>query len=139
MRKFEFLDIATADVCFKAYGKTLEELFENIAFAINEIMIKGKIDPVEEREANIKANDLKSLVFEWINELLFFIDTEALFFSKFDIKVDEKNFTLIGKCFGEHFNEEKHEIVGEVKAPTYHKMEVKKEDDLWVAQVIVDI
>jgi len=139
MKKFEFLDIATADVCFRAYGKTLSELFENIALAINEIMIKGKIDAVEEREIKIKANDLKSLVFEWINELLFYIDTEALFFSKFELKIDEKTFSIEGKCWGEHFNEDKHEIVGEVKAPTYHKMEVKKENDMWVAQVIVDI
>lgn len=139
MKKFEFLDIATADVCFKAYGRTLEELFENIARAINEIIIKGSIEPVEEREIEIKATDLKSLVFEWINELLFFIDTESLFFSKFELHINEKNFTLKGKCFGEKFNEEKHEIVGEVKAPTYHKMKIEKKENLWIAQVIVDV
>ncbi len=139
MKKFEFLDITTADVCFKAYGKTLEELLESVALAINKIMLNGKIEPIEEREINVKANDLKSLIFEWINELLFFIDTESLFLSKFNIKVDEKNFTVSGKAYGESFNEDKHEILTEVKAPTYHKMEVKRENGIWTAQVIVDI
>ena len=138
MKKFEFLDLTTSDVCFKAYGKTLEELFENIAHAVNKIMIEGTIEPIEEREINVKGSDLKSLIFEWINELLFFIDTESLFFSKFDIKVDEKNFTISGKAWGERFDEKKHEAVGEVKAPTYHNMKVEK-NSLWSAQVIVDI
>ena len=48
MKQYEFLE-HTADVKFRAYGKTLEEAFSNAALATSAVMtdvkkIKGKIE-----------------------------------------------------------------------------------------------
>jgi len=140
MKKFEFLDITTADTAFAAYGKDLNELFVNAALAMFEIMIRTEqIKPEIEKKVEIETKDLKSLLFEWLNELLFFFGSENLAFSKFDVKIDEKKLKLKARCFGENIKPEKHEIKTEVKACTYHRMEINKDNDKWRAQVIVDI
>jgi len=140
MKKFEFLDITTADAAFAAYGKDLNELFANAALAMFEIMVNIKqIKPKIKKEIKIEAEDLHSLLFEWLNKLLIFYGSENLAFSKFDIKIDKKNFKLSAKCFGESINAKMHETKTEVKACTYHRMEIKKVDDKWRAQVILDI
>lgn len=139
MKKFEFLDITTADVGFAAYGKNLNELFANSALAMFEVMISTKqIKPKIERKIKVKGNDLQSLMFSWLNELLVFVDAENLAFSEFDVKIDEKKLTLKAVCKGEEIDKEKHEIRTNVKAATYHKMEIKKNKE-WKSQVIVDI
>jgi SHS2 domain-containing protein len=139
MKKFEFLDITTSDVAFEAYGKDLNELFKNSALAMFEVIVNTKqIEPKVERKVSLEGNDLQSLMFNWLNELLIFVDSENLAFSQFDVKVDEKNLKLEAVCKGEEINREKHETRTHVKACTYHKMEIKK-NKIWKARVILDI
>jgi SHS2 domain-containing protein len=137
--KFKFLDITTADVAFEAYGKDLNELFANAALAMFEVMINTKqIKPKVERKVKIEGNDLQSLMFNWLNELLVFVDSENLAFSEFEVKVDEEKLKLEAICKGEEMNKEKHETRTHVKACTYHQMEIKK-NKIWRAKVILDI
>jgi SHS2 domain-containing protein len=137
--KFKFLDITTADVAFEAYGKDLNELFANAALAMFEVMINTKqIKPEVERKVKIEGNDLQSLMFNWLNELLVFVDSENLAFSEFEVKVDEEKLKLEAICKGEEMNKEKHETRTHVKACTYHQMEIKK-NKIWKAKVILDI
>lgn len=136
---FKFLDITTSDVAFEAYGKELNELFANSALAMFEVMVNTKqIKPQIEKNVKIQSRDLEGLLFEWLNELLVFYGAENLAFSKFELKIDEENFKLEGKCLGEEINPEKHETKTEVKAATYHKMEIEK-NEIWKARVILDI
>ncbi len=140
MKKFEFLDFATADVCFRAYGATLDELFANAALAMFEVMVETKnVEPKIVREIEVKGEDLQSLMFCWLNELLFYVDSEGLVFAKFDVKVDETQMELRAKIFGEPIDAEKHKPKIDVKACTYHKMGVEKHAGKWMAQVIVDV
>lgn len=139
MKKFEFVDITTADIAFIAYGKDLNELFANAALAMFEVMINTKkVKPTLKREVKVDGDDLESLMFNWLNNLLVYVDGDNLAFSKFDVKIDEKKFNLDATCYGEEINNKKHETRTEVKAATYHKLEVKKEE-FWQARVIVDI
>ena len=140
MKKFEFVDITTADVAFRAYGKDLNELFENSALAMFEVMINTKqVKPKIKRKIEVKGNDLQSLMFSWLNELLVFVDSEGLVFSDFKVEVREKDFILNAVCKGEKIDPKKHETRTAVKAATYHQMEIKKVNNKWQAQVILDI
>jgi len=140
MRKFEFIDITTSDVAFLAYGKNLNELFANSALAMFEVMINTKqIKPKIERRVGVKGNDLESLMFNWLNELLVYVDGENLVFSEFEVKVDGQKFELEANCRGEVINTKKHETRTHVKACTYHKMKIEKINGKWRAQVILDI
>lgn len=140
MKKFEFVDITTADVAFVAYGKDLNELFENAALAMFEVMINTKqVKSVVKKEVSVDGTDVQSLLFNWLNELLVFVDGENLAFSEFDVKIDEKNLKLKAVCWGERIDREKHETRTEVKSCTYHQMKIEKTKTMWKAQVILDI
>ncbi len=139
MKKYEFIDITTADVAFIAYGKNLDELFANSALAMFEVMIDTKqIERKLKRKIKVSGNDIQALMFAWLNELLFFVDSENLAFSEFNVKVNEKDMQLEAECFGEIIDKNRHETGTCVKSCTYHKMEIKK-NGIWKAQIILDI
>ncbi|MCY0883658.1 MULTISPECIES: archease [Acidianus] len=139
MKKFEFFD-NTADVGIKAYGRTLEEAFENSALAVFEVMTDtSKVDPVEERKVTIDGIDLENLLYRWIEALLVYYDSELMLFSKFKVKIDQDNMRLEGEAWGEKFNEEKHERRTLVKAMTYSLMSINKVGDMYEITFVVDI
>jgi len=138
-RKFEFLDITTADIAFAAYGHDLKELFVNSATALFEVMTDtSKINPDIKKKVDVKGHDMKSLMFNWLSELIFLSSSEHMIFSKFNLDLDEKELKIRAKCYGESIDTDRHEMRTEVKAATYHKMEIKKNGE-WKAQVIVDV
>ncbi|MGC8940455.1 MAG: archease [Candidatus Nanoarchaeia archaeon] len=78
--------MTTADVAFEAYGKDLNELFANSALAMFEAIVNTKqIKPKEEKEVKAEGEDLQSLMFNWLNSLLVFVDSENLAFSEFEV------------------------------------------------------
>ncbi|MGB9936785.1 MAG: archease [Methanobacterium sp.] len=139
-KKFEFFEV-TADVGYKAYGKTLEEAFENAALAMFEVMTDAlKIEPKIERKIEVESEDECALLYDWLSEFLVMLDVDYLVFSKFEVKIEKKEdgFSLKGTAWGEEFNPEIHESRAEVKAVTYHLMDVKQDNGVMV-QVILDI
>ncbi len=139
-KKFEALDITSADVAFVAYGKSLNELFANAALAMFDVMINtSQVREKREISVSLSGIDLNSMMFNWLNKLLLFVDSESLAFSRFEVSIDQKKMNLTATCFGEKISE-KHETRTEVKAATYHKMSIKKSSNgIWKARVILDI
>jgi SHS2 domain-containing protein len=141
MQKFKFLDnIAIADAAFVAYGKTLEELFESCALATFEVMVETKgVKPEQKEEIMIKDQNLDDLLFDFISELIYLKDVRKIFFSKFDLLIRKyKDYKLTGTVWGEKIDYKKQEIKRDVKAITYHLLEIKKTGNSWKAQVILD-
>ena len=139
-KKFEFFEV-TADVGIRSYGKTLEEAFENAALAMFEVITDtSKIEPKIERKIEVESEDECALLYDWLSEFLVMLDVDYLVFSKFEVKIEKKEegFSLKGTAWGEEFNREIHESRAEVKAVTYHLMDVKKENGV-IVQVILDI
>ncbi len=136
---FEFFE-HTADVGIRAYGDTLEEAFEEAARGVFEVMTDtSKVEPIYCVDINVFGYDLENLLYKWIEELLYYYDSELLLFSKFDIKIDEENVTLTGRACGEKFDPNKHEKRTVVKAMTYHMMEIRKTEKGYEVQFVVDI
>jgi SHS2 domain-containing protein len=141
MAGFRFLE-HVSDVYIEAVGETLEEAFNQAACAVFETMTDlASIESKEKRAVNIKAEDLESLLFEWINWFLYLLDVDQLLFSKFEIKIRKVKggYSLIGDCWGEEFNPEKHPSKTEIKAPTYSLMEIIQEPSLVTLRFVVDI
>jgi SHS2 domain-containing protein len=139
-KKFEFFDV-TADAGIKAYGKTLEEAFENAALAMFEVITNtNTINPEIKKEIQVESEDEYALLYDWLSEFLVILDSEFIVFSKFDVKIKKngEEYVLNGTAWGEEFNPKKHESKAEVKAVTYHLMNIKKNDS-YMVQLIVDI
>lgn len=138
MKKFEFFE-HTADVGIKAYGRTLEEAFENAALAVFEIMTDtSKVRPIESREVEVEGIDLENLLYRWLESLLVFYDSELLVFSKFKVNIDLQNLKLSGIAWGERFRED-FERRTLVKAITYSLMSINKTQEGYVITFVVDI
>ena len=128
-----------SDVGFEVYGDTLEELFANAAIAMYSIMTDvDEIEGEEEREIAINSEDLYSLMFDWLDELIFLFDSESLVMRSFDIAIDESNFSIQGTCKGGKFDPSTHESGIIIKAVTYNMMQIKK-NDVWSARVVLDV
>jgi SHS2 domain-containing protein len=136
MKEYEFLE-HTADVKFRAFGKNLEEVFENSAKALVKTICEEKINKKRIRKMELGAKDLEGLLYEFLEEILFLIETKGIIFAGVKrIKIDKK-FRLIGEFY---FDEnENYEIHLDVKAITYNEMFVKKEKGKWISQVVLDV
>lgn len=139
MKKYEILDDITADIGFIVYGKSLNELFENAAIAMFEVMIDiNSVEKSIEKIIEIESDSLESLMYKWLNELLYFVDSENLAFSEFKVDLNEEKLSLKAKCKGEKIDRYKHKIGTLVKACTYHQLKIWKEN-VWKAKIILDI
>lgn len=131
-----------ADIAFEASGNTLEELFESAceAMAACQVRKPQNIEPREEKEFELEADNEELLLHMFLEEIVFLRDTEGQVFSgcKADITRGKKMF-LHAVVYGESIDNEKHEPTAEIKAVTYHKYEVKKNKEGWVATVILDV
>lgn len=140
--KFKFLE-HRADVYIAAYGKTLEEAFENAALATFETMTETrKVKPKLEETVEVEGFDEKALLYNWLETLLVKFDTTEMLYSKFEIepiKRTEKGFRLKAKIQGETFNPEKHPQKVGVKAVTYHRMEITKKPNKTTVKLILDV
>jgi SHS2 domain-containing protein len=139
--RYEYID-HTADVLFKAYAESLEELFSQCALALENTQVDvNKIESKKEILITGTHKKIDGLLFDFLDDLLFYKDAELLIFNKYDIKISEKEdgFHLECKAFGEILNFDKHDPKVDVKAITMHMFEVVKVDDGWMAQVLVDI
>ncbi len=140
MKKFEYFDV-TADIGFYAFGKNLNEAFENAGLAIfNIISNTDNINPQKSIEFEITSEDEVSLLYDYLEELLFYHEVEFMLFSEFIIEIEktDDDYHLKAIIKGEDINWDKHERDCEIKAITFHQMEVNMYDDVWL-KAIVDL
>ena len=130
---------AFGDYEFEAEAESLENLFSVCGLATFEAMtdVSG-VEIVEERYFDISAESLEELLYLFLAELIYIKDTENIFFSRFEIMITDK-FKLKCKALGECINQKKHTLKTDVKAATYHKLEVFQKDDGYGAHVILDL
>jgi SHS2 domain-containing protein len=135
--KFEIID-HTADIGLIIHGDSLKELFVNAAAGMFSLITDtDKIKPAVKREVELSAGDMESLLVDWLNELLYLLDIDHLVFGRFEISGLADN-SIKAVCYGEKING-KHEIKREVKAATYHMLNLTKEGTGYKARVIFDI
>lgn len=141
-KQYEYLE-HTADIKFQAYGKTLEEVFENAALAMFNVIINTeKVAGETAREIFLKSPDLESLLVDWLSELLYIFEVDEIVFRKFrveEIKEEEGEYSITGQALGEKYYPESHPFETEIKAVTYNQLEIVKTVDGWKAQIVVDI
>lgn len=138
---YTFLD-HTADVLFQAQAPTLNQLFEQCALAVEETQVEiQKLEPKKTVTFSLEAKNVESLLFQFLDELLFYKDAEQVLFSQFQVRIKENagKFLLTCRAQGELLDVQKHQPKVDVKAITMHLFEVEKISRGWKAQVLIDI
>ena len=141
-KRFEFLE-HTADVYVVAYGKTLEDAFENAALATFETMTDTKkIESKVEDDIEVEGHDEQALLYNWLEELIIQFEITENLYSRFEISSIRKGpngLKLKAKVWGEPFNPNKHPQKVGIKAVTYHQMEILKKPNAVTVKFILDI
>jgi len=139
MKNFEFIE-HTADIKFKAFGKTLNGAFENSAAAVSNVISRGKkVKTGKRKKISVKGKDNEALLYNLIEEILYLLEVENFITAKAKVKVagNGKELGLNAELFGDDVKNYKD--LDHVKSPTYHEMYVKKTKSGWETQVVVDV
>jgi SHS2 domain-containing protein len=141
---YEFLeDIATADIAFRATGKDLQEVFKAAGDATINTMIEDldSIEPKETRTFSLENDELDLLLFNFLQELVYYKDSELLLLRASQIEFEEKDgkYQLSAVVQGETLDRDRHQQRVDVKAVTLHLFQLEKSNDGWTAMVILDI
>ncbi|MFC1709452.1 archease [Candidatus Omnitrophota bacterium] len=136
-KPFEVIE-HTADVGLSIYGKDLAALFENAAKGLFSFITDlGKVDADTEIKVNLSESNREELLVSWLNELIFEFSAHYFISKEFKIENITDNEIIAGVC-GEKIDLSKHKILSEIKAATYHELEVREVEGGLQARVIFD-
>jgi len=129
----------TADLGVEIYGINERELFCNAAFAIFDIMTDvNLVRAKKEKRIFVEGGDLEELLVNFLREILYIYNGEGLLLKECAI-FEMDNVHIKGTVRGEPFSQERHDINIEIKAVTYHSVEIKKTSERWIGRVIFDV
>jgi SHS2 domain-containing protein len=136
-------DVGTADIAFEATGRDLPELFTAAAHATMNVMIDNldAIEPRETRQIELSNDNVEMLLFDFLQELIYFKDARRLLLRAGKAQIDQRGdqFFLKAKVAGEQLDDTRHQQRADVKAVTLHGFSVLKYDRGWKAKVLLDI
>ena len=135
---FEVLE-HPADIGFRTWAATLDELFANAAIAL--LSIAGDPSAAQPRNRypmEVESPDLESLLVDWLNEVLYWWDGRRIAFHSFQVTVQDRN-RVRAEGLGEPQDRARHAVKLVVKAVTYHQLRVEHCEGRWVAEVYLDI
>lgn len=138
MKRYETFD-HTSDVGIRVFGATEKEIFANAAYALFDLLTDmTSIRVCQSREIAVEGLDREDLLVRWLSELLFLCEGEGHLFREFSI-LSLTSTSLKAVAQGEIFDPARHEFKTEIKAVTYHQVEVAQREGMWVGKVIFDI
>lgn len=139
MRNFYKLIPHTADLGIEVWADNLEELYLNSALALFDLIAGlNNIQKKEQLDVSAEGVDKEDLLISFLNELIFLFATKKYLFSDFQLK--ELTDTRIEvRAYGELFDSQKHEIIHEIKAATYHDLHIEKKNSHYSTRIIFDV
>lgn len=132
----------TADIGFEVRASSLDRLFRLAARGLLEALgvEAGEGRPVEGEPLELRRPDLERLLVSWLRELLHRSASEG--------QVPEVEEVRVTEAAGEEgaaleariaWRRASSEPVREIKGVTYHGLQVRQEDGVWHAQVVLDV
>lgn len=137
-------DVALADAAFEATGDSPSELCLAAAQAVIDTMVDPQtVRPTWSKTVTLRNADFSELLFDWLTELVYLKDAEAIAFHKVAPTVTEgcdgAEWNLTATVTGAPCNPEEQELRADVKAVTKHLYEVHQDRNGWFARVVLDI
>jgi SHS2 domain-containing protein len=141
---YQFLDeVAIADVEFRAWGQDLAEAFISAADATMNVMIEDldSIEPREHRSLVLENEALDMLLFDFLQELIYYKDSEQLLLRAAKVEICEEKdiYYLRADAVGERLDSQRHQQGIDVKAVTLHRFSLEHDKNGWTINVLLDI
>lgn len=138
---FKYFD-TTADIGIEVQAENISKAYTDCGLAtLNLITDIEKIRPQISKKIHMESEDEYGLLYDWITELLVLLDSENYMTSRYDIAITQKDdiFILDGIIMGDIYNTDIYNYKTEVKAITYHKMEIENKNGVYFIRFIVDL
>ena len=129
----------TADLGIHVFGTDPVELFANAAFATFDMLTEiDSLKSLKTTNLRVTGDDWSDLMVNWLRELLYLWNGKELLVKKAQIlALSEKE--LSANVELDPFDPDRHEIKIEIKAVTYHQIQVSEGPKGWEAKIIFDI
>jgi len=129
----------TADLRIRVSGTNLADLFENAGLALSDLItVPDRLEPREVVEVTVSGDDPADLMVNFLRELLYLWTGDEKLVKLIDI-VKISDCAVSALVSTDSYAPERHEIFNEIKAVTYHQIEVGRVADGWQAMVVFDI
>jgi protein archease len=130
---YKFLD-HTTDAFIEVHAKDFKEAFLIAAYAAIEITIdKDKVQEKEHKEFTAQGKDLQYLLYSWLEEIIFVLITDGFAIRRIELEINEnQGYKIWAKAYGEPLEFLKHNFKIEIKAPTFHDMEIRKNGQVYM-------
>jgi SHS2 domain-containing protein len=138
----EYVEIEhTADVGIELSAPDLRAALERAAAAMFDVICD--LDSVEavtslSVEVTAREGDLGNLLVRWLTELLYLHQSRGLLLRSFSIRAIGAG-SLKAEVAGEKLDPRRHSLRADLKAPTYHELEIQERDGRWHVRVIFDV
>ena len=117
----------TADLMVKAFGNTLEECFSNAGYALfDQTVDLSTVEPLNSFTIEVSGDHIEDRFYSFLSELLFLEDCEGLVLCDLDVRFDGDKVVCNAK--GEVLDRGKHRVRSEIKAVTYHMMNIDQNE-----------
>ena len=133
----------TTDAYIEAVGSTLEEALENAGASLIDTMCNSEtVSPIITEEMRVGAENELALLYEWLEALLLKFEIEQKVYSEFKVKLlrlPDGKLGIDAVVRGEQYDKRRHGAKVEVKAVTYHRMEIVRDGSMVVLRFILDL
>ena len=127
----------TADFGLHVFGRDVQDLFVNAAHALYDIITDAEVlEGRQEYEIRIHGDDWPDLMVNWLREILFFQTGRDLLIQCVEI-LSISEYELGAKLRADPWDPDRHSIKTEIKAVTYHQIQVGQNG--WEAKIIFDV
>lgn len=138
---FKFLE-HTADVKVLVEEPTLNKAFSTAALALKEVIAEQiKVAPRIKKEINLESENKESLLYDFLEQFLYLLDTENFVLSKAPLvkieKTEKGAFKLSARLIGD--NGKKYIFTNDVKAITYNEMSIEETEDKCTITFVLDV
>ena len=125
----QYLEHAT-DAFIEVCALNLNEAFTLAGQSVVDLTLdRKKIEEKDKRTIAVSGKDLRYLLFNWLEEVNYQLITEGFAIARFSLDIKKNStYELKSTVFGESIDLQKHKFKVEIKAPTFHMMEIKRND-----------
>jgi SHS2 domain-containing protein len=133
-----------ADVFLEVYGRDLPALYENALFALyDQLALLEEFEIVSRRTIKVQGPAPSDALRALLSEALFLFESQGFVAIKATVQVDNKpsdEVRITAELGGEIVDKERHTLLSEVKAVTYHQLTAQElPEGGWQATVLFDV
>ena len=138
-QKIEILE-HTADLAVRLTAEDQMQLFKLGAKAVYQLITENICLEGEPKKfpISLQANNIEELLHDWLAEVLYWFQVRQIIFDDINIEILTPTHLKI-RAQGKKLNVEKSSFHTEIKAVTYHNLQVEKNQQGWTATVIFDV